>query len=125
MAKGERMEAVNLIEYLMYRTNKEIRADNLRKLIKEDFAGVTNKLAKQMGLAHIVLSRLIVESPKRFIGDQLARDIEAAAGKPTGWLDNPHHASETELAEKISRLSERDFAVVVSLLKSLAGDRQD
>ena len=65
MNKGERMEAVNLIEYLMYRTNKEIRADNLRKLIKEDFAGVTNRLAKKMGLASHCSKPLDCRKPKK------------------------------------------------------------
>lgn len=108
----------------MYRDNKTIRADNLRKLIDEEFDGVTNKLCKKMGLAHIVLSRLIQENPQRFIGDALARDIETAGGKPHGWLDNPTHATENNLAEKIARLNGRDKAIVLSLLGSLVDGQQ-
>ena len=109
----------------MYRDNKTIRADNLRKLIDEEFDGVTNRLCKRMGLAHIVLSRLIQDNPQRFIGDVLARDIEKAGGKPYGWLDNPIHSTENDLAEKISRLDNRDRAIVLSLLDSLTGGQQD
>ena len=119
------MEALAIDWSDMYRTNKEIRADNLRKLIDEEFGGVTNKLCKKMGLAHIVLSRLIQPNPQRFIGDVLARDIEKAGGKPHGWLDNPIHSTESDLAEKIARLNNRDRAIVLSLLGSLADGQQD
>jgi hypothetical protein len=119
------MEALKLEVLDLYRDSKKIRSDNLKKLIDENYGGVTNRLAKQMGLAHIVLSRLIKSNPKRFIGDLLARDIEKAGGKPYGWLDNAVHASENDLAEKISRLDNRDRAIVLSLLDSLRGGQQD
>ena len=119
------MEALKLEVLNLYRDNKKIRSDNLKKLIEEEFDGVTNRLCKRMGLAHIVLSRLIQDNPQRFIGDQLARDIEKAGGKPYGWLDNAVHASENDLAEKIARLDNRDRAIVLSLLDSLAGGQQD
>ena len=119
------MEALKIDWSDMYRTTKEIRADNLKKLIDSEFEGVTNQLCQKMSLAHIVLSRLIQPNPKRFIGERLARDIEKAGGKPYGWLDNPVHATETDLAEKIARLNGRDRQIVVSLLGSLAGGQQD
>ena len=119
------MEALKLEVLDLYRDNKKIRSDNLKKLIDEEFGGVTNRLCKRMGLAHIVLSRLIQDNPQRFIGDQLARDIEKAGGKPHGWLDNAVHATENDLAEKIARLDNRDRAIVLSLLDSLAGGQQD
>jgi hypothetical protein len=119
------MEALKLEVLDLYRDSKKIRSDNLKKLIDENYGGVTNRLAKQMGLAHIVLSRLIQPNPKRFIGDLLARDIEKAGGKPYGWLDNPIHSTENDLAEKIAQLDNRDRAIVLSLLDSLAGGQQD
>ena len=119
------MEALKIDWSDMFRTAKEIRADNLRKLIDEEFGGVTNQLCQKMGLAHIVLSRLMQPNPKRFIGERLARDIEAAGGKPHGWLDNPVHATESDLAEKIARLNNRDRQIVVSLLGSLTGGQPD
>lgn len=119
------MEALKIDWSDMFRTAKEIRADNLRKLIDEEFGGVTNQLCQKMSLAHIVLSRLMQPNPKRFIGERLARDIEKAGGKPHGWLDNPVHATEADLAEKIARLNNRDLQIVVSLLGSLAGGQPD
>ena len=119
------MEALNIDWSDMYRTTKEIRADNLKKLVEQEFDGVTNRLCKRMNIALIVISRLMQPNPKRFIGERLARDIEKAGGKPYGWLDNPVHATETDLAEKIARLNGRDRQIVVSLLGSLADGQQD
>lgn len=67
-----------------------IRRDNLRALAaryptQAEFAAIC-------GTAPSVISLIISPNPKRNLGHQLARKIEAAAGLEPGWLDQPRDA---------------------------------
>lgn len=70
------------------KTSKEIRHQNLLKLVEE------NKSQSALA-AKIKKSEQQVNSwvKGKGIGDALARDIEKAFGKPTGWFDNQHNES--------------------------------
>lgn len=68
------------------KTVKEIRRDNARTLAKDgpaEFARVIESTTQQV-------NQFMGPNPTRNIGDAIARRIEAAYRKPTGWLDVEH-----------------------------------
>ena len=70
------------------KTIEEIRQANLRLLLADglrqaDIASAMNKSPKQV-------SQWFGKGSARAISSALARELEAAIGKPRGWLDNPH-----------------------------------
>lgn len=67
----------------------DIRRDNLKDLIDREFNGVQSRLAERMSTEPNLVSRW--SSGKKIIGDQSARKIEKAGGKPTNWLDVDHY----------------------------------
>lgn len=82
-------------------TIEEIRHANLLAVIAElarehGERGAIQRLAERMGRSHSQLSQLKTRSKHsrtgkpRNIGSQMARAIEAAAGKPAGWMDSTH-----------------------------------
>ena len=70
----------------MERQIHSIRLDNLRRLV--DDAGAPGALARRAGSSAAYFSQL--RSGHRRMGDDLAARLEAAAGKPRGWMDEPH-----------------------------------
>lgn len=82
---------------------KEIRLNNLRKLIGE--AKSAAELARKVGTDPAYLSQLVnrVPTPKgtiRGVGDVLVDRLEKAMGKPTGWMDQDHSKAKTEYSER-------------------------
>lgn len=77
------------------RTIDEIRRDNLRHVIDNEFPSA-RQLALKMGTNPNNLSRIFSdkEAHRRNVGDDMARSVERAASKPRGWMDIDHsHAS--------------------------------
>lgn len=70
----------------MGRQIHNIRLDNLRRLVDE--AGAPGALARQADSSAAYFSQL--RSGHRRMGDGLAARLEAATGKPRGWMDEPH-----------------------------------
>lgn len=68
-----------------------IRRENLRALVARYSTQAV--FADAVGTAPSVISLIISPNPKRNLGHNLARKIEAAAGLEPGWLDQQHHAS--------------------------------
>lgn len=68
------------------KTTHEIRLGNLEILVGQ--AGSAIKLAKLADTSQVYLSQ--VRRGGRSIGSALARKLEAAMGKPSGWLDHDH-----------------------------------
>lgn len=76
------------------RTIDDIRHDRLLQLIQE--AGSIKALADKLGRSHAQISNLKTRAKqangtRKAIGSALARDIETAVGKPTGWMDTDPH----------------------------------
>lgn len=80
---------------------KEIRRINLRALLSEHTSrGLTKAgFADELGVTASQLSQTTSAKPVRNIGDALARRVEAAFGKPNGWMDNVHRFNAT-ISEK-------------------------
>lgn len=70
----------------MRRQIHTVRLDNLRRLVDE--AGSAGALARRAGSSAAYFSQL--RSGHRRMGDALAARLEAAAGKPRGWMDAFH-----------------------------------
>jgi len=70
----------------MRRQIHTVRLDNLRRLVDE--AGSAGALARGAGSSAAYFSQL--RSGHRRMGDALAARLERAAGKPRGWMDEPH-----------------------------------
>lgn len=68
--------------------NRQIRLLNLRKLLKE--AKTAAALASAANTSPAYISQILSDKTKGSIGNQLARRLELAAGKPVGWLDTLH-----------------------------------
>lgn len=64
----------------------EIRLTNARDLMKESRLSRTD-FAEKVGLSYNLLSQYIGKNPTKNIGDETARKIEDAFGKPKGFLD--------------------------------------
>lgn len=72
---------------------KEIRRRNLEVLVRE--AGTAAALAAKAETSPAYLSQISTGSPgksgkARNVGDDLARKLESAMGKPRGWMDYRH-----------------------------------
>ena len=65
----------------------QIRRARLEQMIREDFKGRAQALADKIGK-----DRRQISAWRRYKGmhDETAREIEAAALKPSGWLDHEH-----------------------------------
>ncbi|MEN7527006.1 hypothetical protein [Cupriavidus sp. DL-D2] len=79
---------------------KTIRKLNVRLLERE--IGSLSALARKVGSTQSYLSQCVGASGIRSIGEELARRLEHAMGKPYGWLDEAHtDEGEMMLARKI------------------------
>lgn len=67
----------------------EITRANARMLMADSTAAA---FGERVGLSNSQVSQMLGKNPRRNIGFKLARRIEEAFGKPTGWLDEPHEA---------------------------------
>jgi SOS-response transcriptional repressor LexA len=78
--------------------SKEIRLLNLRQAIQE--VGTQTKLASMVDTQPAYISQILNPTRKEQIGDALARKIESALNKPTGWMDRLHDPNEVELNKR-------------------------
>lgn len=110
---------------------KEIRLKNLTYVLEKHFDGVKARLARRMNIPPNNLSRYFADNPqhRRNIGDETARMIEDAIGKPKGWMDHPHNPEDEKLeviCEEIKDFSDREYAELLEQIriikKRIAGD---
>ena len=68
----------------------EIRRSRLSKLLEETYNNKKTLLAKELDIQPSYLSRFSTKNRAnhRNIGDAMARRMEAASGKPRGWMDS-------------------------------------
>jgi hypothetical protein len=74
---------------------KEIRRQNLLLIISDVFAGRQVDLADRIHRGQAQITQW--KSPENGIHEKSARMIEAAAGKPPGWMDVPHSSGHEPL----------------------------
>lgn len=86
-------------------TNAEIRLENARRLAS-DCGGLTS-FAKRMEMSSSQVSQIIGENPSKNIGKNIARRIEAAFNKESGWLDRLHIGPTAEAAAAAAELFEK------------------
>lgn len=109
------------------------RRTNLQRLIDEEYEGVVQRLAKQVGIQHSQLWRVLKEDQvagqPRYVGEKLARKIEEKVGLHEGWLDQnrteQEFSSALALAEKIDALPEKDRDAVLRMVAALTPPKVD
>jgi phage repressor protein C with HTH and peptisase S24 domain len=69
-------------------TREEIRRENARELARS--VGGQTEFGRLLEMEGSQVSQLIGKSPKKNIGNSIARRIEVAFRKPEGWLDQNH-----------------------------------
>jgi hypothetical protein len=76
------------------KTCSEMRLENARALSK----GSPAEFARLLEMTSQQANALIGPNPVRGIGHDKAREIEAAYGKPSGWLDHDHSTDSSEIS---------------------------
>lgn len=69
-------------------TREETRRSNAKRLAEE--AGGLAAFGKKLEMSDSQVSQIIGKTPKKNIGNLIARRIEVAFGKAEGWLDVDH-----------------------------------
>lgn len=72
--------------------NKEVRRRNLlwiKEQASQHGKGTWETLAEKYGTKAAYLMQIASETTDAHMGDKLARKIEAAESKPSGWMDAP------------------------------------
>nr|WP_315249261.1 S24 family peptidase [uncultured Duganella sp.] len=96
-------------------TREEIRRHNARELARQ--AGGQSEFGRLLQMDSSQVSQIIGRSPKKNIGNSIARRIEKAFGKNEGWLDREHFGAEP-LIRVATHLEQNGWSV-----KILGGDR--
>ncbi|WP_051975390.1 hypothetical protein [Cupriavidus necator] len=104
----------------------EIRRAHLRELTRE--RGSKAKLAKLSESSPAYISQVLSETTKANVGDDLARRIERAYGKPRGWMDQIGTLEDRETAARVDvppapvrrAITEDDLLEAFALLRALS-----
>lgn len=75
-------------------TREEIRRENARRLAHE--GGGQTEFGRLVEMDRSQVSQIIGKTPKKNIGNSIARRIEIAFNKPEGWLDQEHREAAAE-----------------------------
>ncbi len=92
------------------KTVAEIRRTNLDALIKD--AGTMEALAQLVGSSSVYLSQIrtaavdVKTGRPREMGTAMARRLEAATNKPSGWMDADHASPGHEFSQPVSRVTD-------------------
>lgn len=76
---------------------QDVRRQNLNEMIDREFNGVQTRLAEKLGTQANLVNRW--SRGQKIIGDTVARKLEAAANKPTNWLDIDHSLTAAAMPE--------------------------
>lgn len=105
-------------------TISEIRRKNLRAVIDADFDGVPARLAKAVGCQQTTITRLYSSAESaRNMGDRLARRIELATGRDSGWMDAIHDDGIDPLAAALHDLTPTERQAALAFLDALKARR--
>lgn len=102
---------------------REIRKENARNLLESECSGKIVCFAQTLGRPDSQVSQWIGKNAKKNIGQQIAREIDQAFNKPSGWLDQTHDSLRIEeIKNKVSRLSpsyQQAIEAIADILESL------
>ncbi len=114
---------------------EDIRLERTRRLIARE--GGIARFAERLGMATSQVSQFAGRTPTRRIGNGTAEKIEAAYGKPPGWLDTPLEEEEggadmralrsaqlLEAERILSGLSDADVSRALGFLQDMASSAQ-
>lgn len=79
---------------------RELRRRRLRELLKELGRGGRSKLANAIDSEANYISQLASHNQAKAFGEDIARRLERAAGKPKYWLDSEQQADWQERSEE-------------------------
>lgn len=87
---------------------QQIRRTNTARIVHEVYEGVNARLAERLGVQPSYITRILRPgaSGARAIGDDLARRIEEAGGKPANWLDHEHTKPTTQVVLDAGNISD-------------------
>ncbi|WP_155755307.1 hypothetical protein [Burkholderia multivorans] len=99
---------------------RTLRKMNVR-ILQAEAGGSLTTLAKKAGTSQSYLSQCVGKGAFRDVGDEVARRLEFAMGKPHGWLDEPHipdakHAKAQAVFDQLLQLPEYKIDAVIDLL---------
>lgn len=77
---------------------KEIRISNLNLILKEQFLGDRETMARNCGWDGVGYINQLIRGHGSF-GDKAARSIEKGTGKPKGWMDTLQNKGEQAIKE--------------------------
>lgn len=114
-------------------TIAEIRRANLNLLLKEvgEGRGAAAELARLTGVKAPIISQLrrvtyYTNGVERTMGEDVARHLERAMGKPLGWMDQRHDVTntveETEFLRTYRALRPDQQAALAALAQTMARD---
>ncbi len=102
---------------------RAIRKANLNLLMKE--AGNSRQaVARAAGTSPAYISQLRSFKTKAYVGHDLARRLEAAMGKPRGWMDQEHASDGAILSSVVEKLDSRIVAAVAAMIVQLAPETE-
>lgn len=91
---------------------KEIRRQNVVRLIDERFDGVQRRFADAAGRDPTVIWQIV--NRYRNLGEGLAREIEHNMGLPAGWLDQVHEPGASGVQGETARVIDHPTRVADS-----------
>ncbi|NSX14993.1 helix-turn-helix transcriptional regulator [Cupriavidus taiwanensis] len=90
-------------------SRQEIRLRRVRELVAAE--GGLARFAERLGISNSQVSQFAGKNPTRNIGNAVAAKIEAAYGKPAGWLDIDDSAA-TNDADLVVRSADGTLHVI-------------
>ena len=99
------------------------------RILQAEVGGSLTELAKKAGTSQSYLSQCIGKGSFRDIGDEIARRLEFAMGKPVGWLDEPHitdakQAKARAVFDRLLQMPEFKIDAVMDLLDMRAEETE-
>lgn len=99
-----------LPRYAPMKDAKQIRRDNLSRLLAEAAPSTYAELERRTGVKANYMTQVMNEGKhQRNLGDQAARRLENGMNKPTGWMDQNHEdLSYDDLSDGELTVEQRD-----------------
>ncbi|WP_052382187.1 hypothetical protein [Paraburkholderia kururiensis] len=99
------------------------------RILQAEVGGSLTTLAKRAGTSQSYLSQCVGKGSVRDIGDEIARRLEYAMGKPVGWLDEPHvtdakQAKARAIFDELLQLPEYKVDAIIDLLDMRAEETE-
>lgn len=91
-------------------SRQEIRLRRVRELVAAE--GGLARFAERLGISNSQVSQFAGKNPTRNIGNAVAAKIEAAYGKPSGWLDIDDSGSSSAEPDLVLRGEDGQLRVI-------------